>query len=259
MSVRRAAVADLFYPGDPGELGRQLTSIFSPFNKLPKQKSYAAIVPHAGYIYSGEAAAQAYAQIDFSDLDCILLFGPAHRVPLKGLALPSVTQFETPFGNYPLDKELIEQLVDAGLASIDDSAHRQEHSLEVQIPFLQHLGVAVPLIPVVVGWAKHDEVSKCIEFVVSRANTLILVSSDLSHFHSYAEAQAIDLNTTYRILDMETDIQPEEACGCYALNGLLSWLQGTDKTIEVVSKYNSGDATGDKSRVVGYASYIVYQ
>ncbi|MGB0203546.1 MAG: AmmeMemoRadiSam system protein B [Neptuniibacter sp.] len=259
MSIRRAAVADLFYPGDPVELGGQLSSIFSLFNSLPKQKSVAAIVPHAGYIYSGEAAAQAYAQIDFSELDCILLFGPAHRVPLKGLALPSVTEFETPLGNYPLAKGLIEQLVAADLATVDDSAHRQEHSLEVQIPFLQHLGVEVPLIPIVVGWSNPDEVSKCIEFVLLQAKALILVSSDLSHFHSYAEAQEIDQNTTYRILDMETDIQPEEACGCYALNGLLSWLKGSDKTIEVVSKYNSGDTAGDKDRVVGYASYIVYQ
>lgn len=259
MSVRRAAVAHLFYPGDPGELSRQLDSIFSPFKSLPKQKSFAAIVPHAGYINSGEAAAQAYAQIDFSELDCILLFGPAHRVPLKGLALPSVTEFETPLGNYPMAKSLIEQLAFTDLAVINDSAHRQEHSLEVQIPFLQHLGVEVPLIPIVVGWSKPDEVFKCIEFVLSRAKTLILVSSDLSHFHSYAEAQAIDQNTTCRILDRETDIQPEEACGCYALNGLLSFLQGSDKTIEVISKYNSGDTAGDKDRVVGYASYIVYQ
>lgn len=258
MSVRKAAVADLFYSGDPETLSCQLSSIMSPFSTLSKQKSRAAIVPHAGYAYSGEAAGKAYAQIDFSDHDCILLFGPAHSLPWQGLALPSASAFATPLGNYPLATDLIQQLVDAGLAVINDTVHQREHALEVQIPFLQYLGVQVPLIPVVVGWSEPDQVSQCIEYVSSHANTLILVSSDLSHFQYYSKAQETDQNTTCRILRMDTDIRPEEACGCCAINGLLFWLRGSEKNIEVVSQYNSGDTAGDKNRVVGYASYIVY-
>lgn len=258
MNVRKAAVANLFYPGNPEDLSQLLEELFAPFTTEKKCRCIAAITPHAGYIYSGSTAAEAFAKIDFEGFDNLLLMGPAHRVPLRGLAVPSSTKFATPMGNYPLATDLIKQLVEAGVAIYDDNAHLNEHSLEVQIPFLQHLGVDIPLIPVVAGWSSPRSVAKLIEFINSRSNTLVMVSSDLSHFHTYPEAKRIDQQTTDRILNMESDIKPEEACGCTAINGLLYWLKERGNTIQTVSQCNSGDTAGDKQRVVGYASYIVY-
>lgn len=258
MNVRKAAVANQFYPGKPEDLSQQLEELFAPFKTEKKCRCIASITPHAGYIYSGSTAAEAFAKIDFDGFDSLLLMGPAHRVPLSGLAVPSSTMFATPMGNYPLATDLIKQLVATGFAIYDDNTHLNEHSLEVQIPFLQHLGVETPLIPVVVGWSSPRSVAKVIEFVASRSNTLVMVSSDLSHFHTYPEAKKIDQQTTDRILNMEADIQPEEACGCTAINGLLYWLKESGSSIQTVSQCNSGDTAGDKQRVVGYASYLVY-
>ena len=259
MNVRKAAVANLFYPGNPEDLSHQLAEIFAPFKTEQKCRCIASITPHAGYIYSGSTAAEAIAKIDFEGFESLLLMGPAHRVPLSGLAVPSSAEFATPIGNYPLATDLIKQLVEAGFAIYDDSAHLNEHSLEVQIPFLQHLGVDIPLIPVVTGWSSPRAVAKMIEFIRSRSNALVMVSSDLSHFHTYPEAKRIDQQTTDRILNMESDIKPEEACGCNAINGLLYWLKESGSSIQTVSQCNSGDTAGDKQRVVGYASYLVYQ
>ncbi len=259
MSIREAAVAGMFYPGNPALLQLHLDELFDALEPEADLHPQALVVPHAGYIYSGATAARAYIQVQPDDYEQILLLGPSHKVPLSGMALPTSQAFSTPLGDYPLLSTLLNELVEQELASFNDTAHLTEHSLEVQIPFLQKINANTPLVPVVVGRERPEQVSALIDYVSSRGKTLILVSSDLSHFHSYSEAQLIDQNTSQRIISLATDIKPEEACGCNALNGLLFWLKQQGKSIELIDQCNSGDTAGDKMRVVGYGAYGVYQ
>lgn len=259
MTVRSMAVAGMFYPAHPVDLKRQLDELFAA-SKMPVTRPVQAlVVPHAGYIYSGLIAAKAYSQLDPEAYEQVLLLGPSHRVAFAGMALPSDSAFRSPLGQYPLACEMLAVIEERGLARVNDSAHRLEHALEVQLPFLQYLGLSCPLIPVVVGNASPEQVANLIECVCLRKKTLVLISSDLSHFHSYTEAQVLDERTSQRILRCDVDIRPEEACGCQALNGLLFWLKSKGKTIDLIDQCNSGDTAGDKHRVVGYGAYIVYE
>lgn len=259
MSIRKAAVAGMFYPDNPSELKHTLEALLMGINTPVEKTSMAAIVPHAGYVYSGSTAAKVFGQLNLSQFDCLLLLGPAHRVALTGMAIPTNVAFETPLGCYPLAVERIESINAAGLAKYDDVAHQFEHSLEVQIPFLQCLGISTPLLPVVVGNETPQRVLELIEHVTSQCHAFVMVSSDLSHFHPHEQARLIDNNTSKHILMLDANIQPEEACGCMAMNGFLLWLQQHGHQIQLLDQCTSGDTAGDKNRVVGYGAYIVYQ
>lgn len=260
MPVRPAAVSGLFYPSDPVELTAQLDQLMGGGGAKLNYAPTALIVPHAGYIYSGEIAGQAYELLKQRDLyQQILLIGPPHRIAVQGMVVPSVTYFATPLGHYPLEAALLSELVSEGWVSFDDSAHELEHSLEVQIPFLQRLGFSAPLIPVIVGARDPRRVASLIDHVVSIRPTLILISSDLSHFHDAKTAEQLDAQTTQKIVARDYSIKPEEACGSPGINGLLYWLQSRSKSIELIAQRNSGDIpAGDRGRVVGYGAYVVY-
>lgn len=262
MQIRPAAVAGMFYPSSPDELASTVGVLLSKAErKHTESLPVALIVPHAGYIYSGATAASAYTLLQgIQDFEQVLLLGPGHRVAVRGLAFPSVDFFQTPLGNFPVAGSIIKELVKQGYGAFNDRAHQQEHSLEVQLPFLQVLSMELPLIPVVVGQAEPEEISLLIEKVTAQANTLILVSSDLSHFHSYETARCLDQDTSHQIEQLDETLQPEQACGCRAINGLLHWLQQRKSSIHEISRCNSGDipGIGDKSRVVGYGAYVVY-
>jgi hypothetical protein len=260
MSVRAPAVAGKFYPGHREQLQRDLELLLgnapATTGALPK----AMILPHAGYIYSGPAAAAACQLLRpaHATIKRVVLIGPAHRVYLDGLAVPSVDAFNTPLGDVPLDRKTIIKLQSLPGVCESDEAHRDEHSLEVQVPLLQTVLDDFTLVPIVVGRASPELVAQVIDAAWGGDETLIVVSSDLSHFHSYEQARQIDAATCSAILAKQTNLTGEQACGAHAINGLMHSRHAKSLTIENVVLCNSGDTAGDKERVVGYGAFALH-
>lgn len=256
--VRHAAVAGRFYPGHRQALQTQVDALLaeaggSAASTAPKL----LIVPHAGYVYSGAIAARAYAELAgrAGPIRRVLLLGPAHGVPVAGLAAPSVQAFETPLGRVPLDSAALQALAELPQVTVDDHAHAFEHSLEVQLPFLQRvLGEGFTLVPLAVGGASADQVAEVLERLWGGDETLIVISTDLSHDHPYAQAQALDRSTVERIVAGATDLDTSQACGAHALNGALLALERRGLRPQLLDLRNSGDTAGDRDRVVGYAA-----
>jgi len=258
-AVRRPAVAGLFYPDDPDELrayiANALNAARSSIDSRATASSY--IVPHAGYVYSGQIAAQAYARIqrDASRIRRVVLIGPSHRVFVRGAAVPVHDAFRSPLGEVIIDREIRNELVRSGLALHSDVPHAQEHCLEVQLPFLQAVLGDFTLVPVVVGDANAQDVARIIAACANDASTLILASSDLSHYHPYADAQRIDASTINAILRLDTHLLGDQACGAVAINGLNQFARDHSMAALEIAHCNSGDTAGDRARVVGYASF----
>ncbi len=256
MSIRPAAVAGLFYPQNKTDLNFMLSGIL-PHSSSTHPK--ALIVPHAGYIYSGGIAGQGYTLLEKGEpFDRVCLFGPNHRVPLEGCAVPEHSFFSTPLGELPVDQKAVAELLKRPEVMASDAVHAQEHCLEVQLPFLQYLQINAPIVPVVVGECSASVVADMIEPLLSDPKTLVIISTDLSHFHTYENARQIDAHTDLKIMNADHDIKPTEACGCHALNGFLLAVKRQSMMIKKVALGNSGDTAGDKSRVVGYGCYVVY-
>ncbi len=258
--TRPAVVAGKFYPGAPTALTAELreyvgdaTARLLPGTVLPK----AVIVPHAGYVYSGAVAASAYARLAAGrdTIRRVVLFGPTHRVAIRGLALPSAHAFATPLGTIDVDRDAVAAALALPAVCESDAAHAFEHSLEVQLPFLQAVLGDFKIVPFAVGDATPREVADVIERLWGGPETLIVISSDLSHYHGYAEARAIDRITADTVLGLSATLDHEQACGATPINGLL--LSARDRRLrpELLDLRNSGDTAGDKSRVVGYASF----
>ena len=267
-SVRPPAVASLFYPGEAAELKQNLREMLDeaseaedPNEDLPAdQHLRALIVPHAGYVYSGTTAALAYHLLrkNRDDFHRILLLGPAHRVWLEGIAFPGTDAFETPLGRIPLAKQQIRELLRFPEVQLRDDAHQDEHCLEVQLPFLQEILNEFELIPAVVGEISPDSLSGLLENLLEDPQNLLLLSTDLSHFHSYSEAQAIDQKTAEAIESFEDEkILPEQACGAHPLRGLLRHARIQGWKIQRLGLCNSGDTAGSKDRVVGYGAWAL--
>ncbi|GLX78693.1 hypothetical protein tinsulaeT_20330 [Thalassotalea insulae] len=267
MKYRQPAVAGKFYPLSAVELRHQLASFFaehSPVNFIPK----ALIVPHAGYFYSGAIAAKAYQLLENHECEFrrIALLGPSHHIALHTCAVPEDDLFITPLGEITIDKAAIEQLLALGLATSSDSAHHWEHSLEVQLPFLQYCLDDFTLVPLVVGQCSPQQVMQLIAYLRREQNTLVVVSSDLSHYHPYAEAKIIDQQTCQQIEQYQTPLIAEQACGCHAINGLLTYAERENWQIDPVIYANSGDVLAahqgtevdNEQEVVGYASFVLY-
>lgn len=261
-SVRPPAVAGLFYPARPEPLKRQIDGLLAgaaddgaSFDGTPK----AAIVPHAGYDFSGPAAAAVYVRLAplAGVIERVVLLGPAHRIACRGLAVPTAGAFRTPLGDLPLERGTLDTLVADGLAEARDDVHRYEHSLEVQLPFLQRCLGTVRLLPIVVGDARPAEVRAVLERLWGGAETLVLISSDLSHYHSYDEARRRDALSCAAIETLsERPLDGMEACGARALNGLLPLARALDLRATTVALQNSGDTAGDRVRVVGYGGWL---
>lgn len=263
LSVRPPAVAGMFYPGVQRELAQNLAQMLgaaasvAPERPVPK----AIIAPHAGYIYSGPVAASVYALLAPARdrIKCVVLLGPTHRVAVRGLALPGVEAFATPLGLVEIDRSAVDAL--RGLPQVVESpqAHALEHSLEVHVPFLQAVLGAFKLVPLAVGQAKQEEVAEVIERLWGGPETLIVVSSDLSHYLPYADAQAVDRATAKAILALATDISHEQACGATPVTGLALAARRRGLKPELLDLRNSGDTAGDRNRVVGYGSFAFYE
>ncbi len=258
-SVRPPAVAGFFYPGDAAELRDTVNTLISAAAPTPLPPTLSYIVPHAGYVYSGGVAAVAYGHLRRSGLrpKRIVIIGPSHRVYLQGIAIPDSGAFATPLGEIPLDTRAKRTLLRRGDVILSDAPHAQEHSLEVQLPFLQVIFGAFELVPLVVGAAEPSYVAAVLDDVAHDADTLLLASSDMSHYLSYEEARRVDADTNARILRFSNTLSGEQACGAVALNGLLTLARKRGASISALSLLNSGDAAGDRSRVVGYAAYAI--
>jgi len=267
MKYREPAVAGRFYPAKTTELTCQLDEYFSEQPSLsivPK----ALIVPHAGYFYSGRIAATAYQLLRNSAhlFSRVVLLGPSHHVGLDGCAVPESDWFMTPMGKVAIDKKGVESLLDAGLAVKSERVHHWEHSLEVQLPFLQYCLNNFILLPLVIGYSQPENVRRILEHVDQEPSTIVIVSSDLSHYHPYNEANEIDCNTIENILSFQTNIHPQQACGCNSINGLLEYAKEQLWQIKCISYTNSGDVLARHERrsptnadeVVGYASFVLY-
>ena len=268
-AARRVAVAGMFYPGDAQALRREVDACLGagPVGKGAESRSGAdpsakpklLVVPHAGYVYSGAVAGQAYARLRpyAGRIRRVVVLGPSHRVALRGLALPAHDVFETPLGRVAVDPAARAALAGLPQVSTSAAAHADEHSIEVQLPFLQHLlGAGFTIVPLVVGQAGADEVAQVLERLWGGDETLVVVSSDLSHYLPYGEAQAKDARTARRIAAGATDLQPDEACGARALNGALLALRRHALALRRIDLCNSGDTAGDRRRVVGYAAFV---
>ncbi len=259
-TVRQPAVAGQFYPGNAADLERSVESLLDQARGAtaahagPPPK--ALIVPHAGYIYSGPTAARGYVLLEpvRSLIRRVVLLGPAHYVGFSGLAVSPADAFATPLGAVPLDHAATEALLRLPQVIESGQAHAPEHSLEVQLPFLQRVLEAFTLVPVVVGAATPQQVAAAIEACWGGPETLLLISSDLSHYLPYEAAEALDKDTVRRVLELEWPLPDRRACGARAVNGLLLAARTHQLRPELVDRRNSGDTAGDRDRVVGYAS-----
>jgi AmmeMemoRadiSam system protein B len=260
MHVKTPVVAGLFYPGTASALRDTVSLLMREADASSSERPHALIAPHAGYQYSGPIAASAYATLApwAAEIHRVVVLAPSHRVPFSGIATSSAEIFQTPLGDVRVDREAVQRL--AGLPQVQqlDAAFAEEHALEVQLPFLQTVLEDFTLVPLIVGDADSAAVSAVIEALWT-PDTLIVVSSDLSHYLDYGSCQQRDRSTTALIEDMQAErIGPYDACGAYPIRGLLKTAQRHGWRVRTLDLRNSGDTAGDKSRVVGYGAYEFY-
>jgi len=263
-TVRQPAVAGSFYPGQGALLAQQVCDLLAAAPSdaaAPTTAPKAIIVPHAGYIYSGSTAALAYASLAAvrHNIRRVVLLGPAHRVPVRGLALPGDDFFATPLGEVEVDQVAVAQILKLPQVVVSRRVHAQEHSLEVQLPFLQTVLDDFKLVPLVVGDATPAEVAEVMELLWGGPETLLVISSDLSHFLPYRAAQQTDHQTAQAILALRGTLTHSQACGGTPINGLLLAARQHGLQPHLLGLCNSGDTAGDKERVVGYAALTFTQ
>jgi hypothetical protein len=260
MGARPPAVAGSFYPLEPGELQIMVETLIGEAKPSGEGELLGVIAPHAGYMYSGPVAASAFAEVAAARhrFTRVLLVGPPHYVPLRGIAASSAGGFATPLGEIAVDVEAVASLVDAGLISIDDRAHAPEHSLEVELPFLEVVLGRFALVPLLVGDAVPQEVAAVIGAVMD-GRTLLVVSTDLSHYLDYSVAKARDLASASAIERLDdSKLGPHDACGFSAVNGALRAGRDRSWRIERLDLRNSRDTSGTRGRVVGYGAWAFF-
>jgi AmmeMemoRadiSam system protein B/AmmeMemoRadiSam system protein A len=258
--ARPAAVAGLFYPAAPAVLRAAVRGLLDAQRPAGDGTPKVLVVPHAGYVYSGSTAARAYAVLRgaAAGLRRVVLIGPAHRVPVRGVALPAVARFETPLGAVDVDRPALDALAASPHVVVSDEAHAAEHALEVQLPFLQEVLGAFTVVPLVVGDAAPEAVAAVLERVWGGPETLVVVSSDLSHYLPYDTARAVDAATLGQVLALGPALDHEQACGATPINALLHIARARGLRPRLLAACNSGDTAGGRDRVVGYAALAFY-
>jgi len=262
-AIRHPAVAGTFYPAERDVLERQLALFLSeagndaPSAALPK----AIIGPHAGYVYSGPVAARAYARLAAARgrISRVVLIGPSHYVAFRGLAVDTATAWAMPGGTVALDTEAIARLRALPMVGELDAAHQREHALEVHVPFLQHVLGEFRLVPIVAGDAPPEAVAAMFAALWGGAETLIVVSTDLSHYLDYGACRSLDQSTAEAIERFDSTITPTQACGAVPTCGLLLAARERGMAIERLDLRNSGDTAGPRDRVVGYGAWALYE
>ena len=261
-SVRPAAIAGMFYPNDAAALTHNVDALLAAAPPAADDAAPKAIIaPHAGFIYSGPIAASIYALIvpARARIKRVVLLGPTHRVAIHGMALPGVDAFVTPLGKISIDASNVKKLMALPSVGANSEAHRLEHSLEVQLPFLQTVLDEFTLTPLAVGRATAQQVAEVINLLWGGDETLIVICSDMSHYLPYADAQSTDRATAQAILELRTDINHQQACGATPVTGLTLLAQQRRLKPALIDLRNSGDTVGDKARVVGYGSFAFYE
>jgi len=259
MRSRAPAVAGMFYPDKPQELAATIKSYVAAA-AVPATESFtkAIVAPHAGYIYSGPVAGSAYASLARrgQDIERVILVGPSHRVAFPGLATSGASVFETPLGPVHVDREAVAELVGKGLAREFENAHQNEHSLEVQLPFLKQVCPDARIVPIVSGDDDWQAMAKAIELLWGGHETVLVVSSDLSHYQDYTSAKKLDTVTAGTLEKLAAgQVDFEQACGATAVNALLAVAAGKGLACSVLDLRNSGDTAGPRDRVVGYGAF----
>ncbi|MDG3087894.1 AmmeMemoRadiSam system protein B [Vibrio hannami] len=261
MTTRYPAVAGRFYDDSAQDLKSQIEQWLDEATLSPEQSNNlkALIVPHAGYIYSGSTAAKAYKQLSqISDkIKRVVLIGPSHYYSFDGCVIPEADIFTSPLGEITLDTDGMNLLLNSEHVTASDEAHSPEHCLEVQLPFLQTSLNDIKLLPILTGYITPEVLASLLEPLWQDEQTIFVISSDLSHFHPYSNAQDIDKESCSHIESLQPDLTPEMACGCTAINTLLVLAQKSGCSLHKLELINSGDTAGNKSRVVGYVSYTV--
>ena len=258
-TVRRAAVAGTFYPGTAAELDATIATYLSLAEAAAAPAPKAVIAPHAGFIYSGQVAAMAYARLKpaAADITRVILLGPCHRVAVRGLALSGANAFATPLGEVPVDAAAGKMILELPQVRVFDATHTDEHSLEVHLPFLQVVLGDFSVVPLVVGDASADEVAQVIETLWGGPETIIVVSSDLSHYLDYDSARRMDGATYRAIEDLDAEaIGRDQACGRVPVKGLLALAKRRGMKVTTLDLRNSGDTAGPRDRVVGYGAWM---
>jgi AmmeMemoRadiSam system protein B len=260
-AIRPAAVAGSFYPDDPAVLRAVVEDFLAEAPQAPGADwPKAVIAPHAGYVYSGPVAAQAYAKLKpaAGRVTRVVVIGPSHYAAFLGLAAPAAEAFETPLGRVPVDAAAIDAILDLPQVTLADGPHLREHALEVQLPFLQAVLGDFAVVPLAVGEAAPAQVAEVLARLWGGAETVIVVSSDLSHYHADAEARRLDAATAAAIEAFAAGrLGPEDACGYRAVAGLLVEAAARGLTIERLSLQNSGDTGGHLREVVGYGAWAL--
>jgi len=265
-NIRPPAVAGAFYPAAPRELEETVTELLAvareaaPAGAPSPQAPKAIIAPHAGYIYSGPIAGSAFAALapNAATIRKVVLLGPAHRVPVRGLALPEAEGFAPPLGVLPIDPEMARAVSRLPQVRLQPEAHADEHSLEVEIPFLQILFGEIKFLPLVVGEASGEEVAEVLERVWGDEETALVISSDLSHYLPYDTARRVDRETADEILRLGGPLDPRRACGAFPINGLLVAARRRGLVPSLLDLRNSGDTAGDRRQVVGYGAFAFH-
>lgn len=271
-TVRSPAVAGLFYPADPTSLHRQIDDLLGQVNNGTWKGHLVALVsPHAGYTYSGFTAAHAYKLLEGHQFDSIIIVSPSHREYFDGISVYGGSAYRTPLGDVAIDAELRDALVhDDELIVMSDAGHRQEHAVEVQIPFLQRVLKNCTIVPIVMGDQRREycfHLGKKIAKVVSEKKVLLIASTDLSHYYPYELAVTLDRIVIDEVRELDydqlmTDLEAEraEACGGGPIVSVLLAACGLGAdTATILHTCNSGDVTGDRSGVVGYLSAAIFR
>lgn len=268
---KESVFAGSFYPSDPNELNLMLNSFKE--DKAVKYKSKAIIVPHAGYIYSGHAMMAAYQHLEPSEN--IFIIAPSHHESFTNIVLPKYTYFDTPLGSIEVNNRLIKEIANKYPCIISDVPFEKEHSIEVQLPFLQNvffpqkqnavdfmknitqLGKKIRIIPILTGKCDYRLIADIIAEYWE--NSSFIISSDLSHFYTQNQCRQID---TYTATIIETGkiecFESEQACGLIGIKGLVEFANNNDCSLIRLEMYNSGDISDDKNKVVGYGSWFLY-
>lgn len=259
-STRPAAVAGLFYPASPATLRTTVRQLIERAPPRSGRTPKILVVPHAGYVYSGAMAARGFATLvaGAERLRRVVLLGPAHHVAVRGIAASTAQRFATPLGTVEVDRATVDRLLASRHVVLSDDAHAAEHALEVQLPFLQSLLPSFTLVPLVVGDATAEDVAAVLDQVWGDAGTLIVVSSDLSHYLPYQTARTVDGRTLQQVLRLGPPLDHRQACGATALNGVILAAAARGLEPQLIAACNSGDTAGDRDRVVGYAALAFF-
>ncbi|MCP3866540.1 MAG: AmmeMemoRadiSam system protein B [Gammaproteobacteria bacterium] len=259
--IRAPAVAGSFYPADPEEIRSQISAFISDGKpgRVPAPK--ALIAPHAGYVYSGPVAGSAYAQLEqvADRITRVVILAPAHRMAFSGVACSRADFFRTPLGDVAVDVDAMKLISDLPQINSIDQAFNGEHSIEVHLPFLQETLKHFRIVPLLVSDASAQDVEQVLEKLWGGSETLILISSDLSHYLDYESASAMDTETTRAIEALDHHkLDYHRACGRTPVSGLLLSARHHQLSAVTLDQRNSGDTAGPKTQVVGYGAYAFH-